>query len=227
MKHYKYLDIITVIFVVVLLLSNFIAVSKASSVCGFIFGSGVLFFPISYLVADVLTEVYGYSKSRRVIWIGFGALIFALVFVQVILFLPPAPGWHGQKAYESVFGNMPRSVFASILAYFCGEFANSYTLAKMKIITKGKYLWTRTIGSTVVGEGVDTLIFYPLALGGLLNFPWHLIFSVMLGNYIMKVLWEALATPVTYKVVAYLKKNESEDYYDYKTNFSPFVINNK
>ena len=224
MKPYKYLDIITVIFVVILLLSNFIAVSKASKIGNFIFGSGVIFFPISYLVGDILTEVYGYSKSRRVIWIGFGALIFALIFVHVILFLPPAPDWHNQKAYEIVFGNTPRSVFSSILAYFCGEFANSYTLAKMKIITNGKFLWTRTIGSTIIGEGVDTLIFYPLALGGLLSFPWHLIFSVMFGNYIIKVLWEVIATPVTYKVVSYLKQKENEDYYDYKTDFNPFTI---
>ena len=224
MKTYKYLDIFTVTFVVILLLSNFVAVNKASQVLGFTFGSGVVFFPISYLLGDILTEVYGYSRSRRIIWIGFSAMIFAVFFVYVILNLPPSPEWHNQKAYEAVFSNTPRTVASSILAFWAGEFTNSFTLAKMKIITKGKYLWTRTIGSTIVGEGIDTLIFYPLALSGLPGFPWHLIFSVMLGNYIIKVLWEVFATPVTYKVVGYLKRVENEDYYDYKTNFSPFVI---
>ena len=224
MKQYKYLDIITVIFVVILLLSNFIAVNKVSQISGFIFGSGVIFFPISYLAGDILTEVYGYSKSRRVIWIGFGAMIFSAIAVQIILHLPPSPEWLGQRAFETVLGNTPRIVFSSILAFWAGEFANSYTLAKMKITTNGKYLWTRTIGSTIIGEGVDTLIFYPLALSGLPGFPWHLIFSVMLGNYIIKVLWEVIATPVTYKVVSFLKQKENEDYYDYKTNFSPFYL---
>lgn len=225
MKQYKYLDICTVVFVVILLLSNFIAVNKASQLWGFTFGSGVVFFPISYLIGDILTEVYGYSCSRRVIWIGFGAMIFSVIFVYVILNLPPSPEWHNQGAYETVFANAPRTVFSSILAFWAGEFMNSFTLAKMKILTGGKYLWTRTIGSTIVGEGVDTLIFYPLALGGLPSFPWHLIFAVMIGNYIIKVLWEVIATPLTYKVVAYLKKTENEDYYDYKTDFSPFSMN--
>ena len=224
MKTYKYLDIFTVTFVVILLLSNFVAVNKASQVLGFTFGSGVVFFPISYLLGDILTEVYGYSRSRKIIWIGFSAMIFAVFFVYVILNLPPSPEWHNQHAYETVFGNTPRTVASSILAFWAGEFTNSYTLAKMKIITKGKYLWTRTIGSTIVGEGIDTLIFYPLALSGLPGFPWHLIFSVMLGNYIIKVLWEVIATPVTYKVVSFLKQKENEDYYDYKTNFSPFYL---
>lgn len=225
MKQYKYLDICTVIFVVILLLSNFVAVNKASQIGGFTFGSGVVFFPISYLIGDILTEVYGYSRSRRVIWIGFGAMIFSVIFVYVILNLPPSPEWHNQSAYETVFANATRTVFSSILAFWAGEFMNSFTLAKMKILTSGKYLWTRTIGSTIVGEGVDTLIFYPLALGGLPSFPWHLIFAVMCGNYIIKVLWEVIATPVTYKVVAYLKRVENEDFYDRKTDFNPFSMN--
>ena len=225
MKSYKYLDILAIAFVVILLLSNFVASNKASQIYGFTFGSGVVFFPISYLLGDILTEVYGYSQSRRVIWIGFGAMLFALVFLFVILHLPPAPEWTNQKAYETVFGNTPRTVFSSIFAFWAGEFMNSFTLAKMKIITGGKYLFLRTIGSTIVGEGVDTLIFYPLALGGLSAFPWHLIFLVMLGNYTIKVLWEVIATPVTYKVVAYLKKVEHEDFYDYKTDFNPFALN--
>lgn len=225
MKTYKYLDTLTVAFVVVLLLSNLIANNKFSQFGNFAFGSGIIFFPLSYLIGDVLTEVYGYSKSRRVIWIGFGAVIISVLAVQIILWLPPANGWLNQKAYETVLSNVPRTVFASILAFWCGEFANSYTLAKMKIVTNGKLLWTRTIGSTIVGEGVDTLIFYPLAFGGLIAFPWILIFKVMIANYALKVLWEVIATPVTYKVVAYLKRIEKEDYYDYKTEFSPFVVN--
>ena len=223
MKQYKYLDIATVAFVVILLLSNLVANNKFSQIGNFAFGSGIIFFPVSYLLGDVLTEVYGYSKTRRVIWIGFSFMLISVLAIQIILWLPPANGWLNQSAYETVFKNAPRTVFSSILAFWAGEFANSFTLAKMKIITSGKYLWTRTIGSTIVGEGVDTLIFYPLAFGGLLSFPWHLIFSVMVANYCLKVLWEVIATPVTYKAVAYLKRVENEDYFDYKTDFSPFV----
>lgn len=226
MKQHKYLDILTVIFVVVLLLSNLIANNKFSQFGDFAFGSGIIFFPLSYLIGDVLTEVYGYSKSRRVIWIGFGAVVISVLAVQLILWLPPANGWLNQKAYETVLSNVPRTVFASIIAFWCGEFANSFTLAKMKLFTNGKFLWTRTIGSTIIGEGVDTLIFYPLAFGGLLAFPWTLIFKVMASNYFLKVMWEVIATPITYKIVAYLKRVEKENYFDSKTNFNPFVIEN-
>lgn len=224
MKKYKYLDIATVAFVVILLLSNFISNNKVAQIGNFVFGSGIIFFPASYLLGDILTEVYGYSKSRRVIWIGFAALLVSVVFIQIVLALPPAHDWPNQQAYEIVFSNTPRTVFSSIFAFWAGEFANSFILAKMKILTKGKHLWTRTIGSTVVGEGVDTLIFYPLAFGGLAAFPWHLIFSVMVANYVLKVCWEVLATPFTYKIVSYLKRKENEDYYDYKTDFNPFLL---
>lgn len=224
MKNYKYLDIATVAFVVTLFLSIFIGNAKVSQVGGFTFISGVILFPFSYLLGDVLTEVYGYSKSRRVIWIGFIALIISTIFVQIMIWMPPAKVWPNQKIFEMIFGNAPRVVLSSLLAFWAGEFANSFTLAKMKILTGGKYLWIRTIGSTVVGEIVDTLIFYPLAFAGLSAFPWHLIFSIMLTNYTLKVLWEVIATPFTYKVVAFLKKQEHEDYYDYKTDFNPFVI---
>lgn len=226
MRKYKYLDIATVTFVVVLLLSNFVASNKFSQIKDFAFGSGIIFFPASYLLGDILTEVYGYSQTRRVIWIGFGFMLLSVLAIQIILWLPPANDWPNQKAYETVFSNTPRTVFSSIFAFWAGEFSNSYTLAKMKLLTSGKYLWTRTIGSTIIGEGVDTLIFYPLAFGGLPSFPWQLIFSVMVANYILKVLWEVIATPFTYKVVAYLKKVENEDYYDYKTDFSPFTLAN-
>lgn len=226
MKQYKYLDIATVIFVAVLLLSDLIAHNKIAQFNGVSFGAGLIFFPVSYLLGDILTEVYGYSASRRVIWIGFSTLIISVLLIKLILLLPPAVSWHNQGAYETVFSNAPRTVLCSILAFWAGEFANSFTLAKMKLLTGGKYLWTRTIGSTIIGEGVDTLIFYPLAFGGLPSFSWELIFSIMIFNYTAKVLWEVFATPVTYKVVAFLKKQEQEDFYDYKTDFNPFVVKN-
>ena len=223
MKQYKYLDIATVAFVVTLFLSDFVGNAKVAHVSTFTFTSGVILFPFSYLLGDVLTEVYGYSKSRRVIWISFGALIVSAIIIKIMILLPPAREWHNQQAFEIIFGDTWRTVLASIVAFWAGEFANSFTLAKMKIVTSGKYLWTRTIGSTVVGEGVDSLIFYPLAFVGLAGFSWHLIFSVMICNYILKVLWEVIATPFTYKVVGFLKKAEHEDFYDYKTDFNPFV----
>ena len=223
MKSYKYLDIATVAFVVTLFFSNFIGNSKVSQLGPFTFTTGLVLFPLSYLLGDVLTEVYGYSKSRRVIWLGFGSLLVSILLVQLMIWLPPANEWHNQKAYETIFSNSFRTTISSIIAFWAGEFTNSFTLAKMKILTKGKHLWTRTIGSTVVGEGVDTLIFYPLAFGGLLAFPGHLIFAIMASNYILKVMWEVFATPFTYKIVAFLKKKEHEDYYDYKTDFNPFV----
>lgn len=224
MRNHKYLDIATVAFVVTLFMSIFVGNSKVSQIGNFTFTSGVILFPFSYLLGDVLTEVYGYSKSRRVIWIGFIALTISTVFVQIMICMPPAKDWHNQKMYETIFGNAPRIVLSSLLAFWAGEFANSFTLAKMKILTEGKYLWTRTIGSTVVGEAVDTLIFYPLAFSFLPGFPWHLIFAIMISNYTLKVLWEVIATPFTYVIVGFLKKQEHEDYYDYKTDFSPFVI---
>lgn len=164
MKSYKYLDIATVIFVVVLFLSNFIAHNKFAQVGDFVFGTGIIFFPVSYLLGDILTEVYGYAASRRVIWIGFFVLVVSAISIQIILAIPPANGWNNQEAYMTVFGNSLRTVLCSVFAFWAGEFTNSFILAKMKILTNGKYLWTRTIGSTVVGEAIDTLIFYPLAL---------------------------------------------------------------
>jgi uncharacterized integral membrane protein (TIGR00697 family) len=169
-----------------------------------------------------LTEVYGYARSRRVIWAGFGALIFAAFMSWVIVKIPAAPGWTHQADYDYVFGNTPRIVFASLLAFWAGEFTNSFTLAKMKIRTAGRFLWTRTIGSTIAGEGVDSLIFYPLAFYGV----WQTsdVITVMYTNYLFKVLWEVLATPFTYRVVAFLKRVEHEDYYDRSTDFSPFSL---
>lgn len=221
-KKYKYYDLIMAAFVTVLLCSNIIGADKVVSLFGFTFGAGILFFPISYFFNDILTEVYGYARSRKVVWAGFAALIFASVMSAVVIALPPAQGWIHQDAYEVVFGQTTRIVIASLTAFFCGEFANSYVLAKMKLFTEGKFLWTRTIGSTIAGEAVDSLIFYPVAFYGF--WPNDLLIKVMITNYVLKVSWEVIATPLTYKVVNFLKCNEHEDYYDRNTNFTPFSI---
>lgn len=221
-RTYKYFDLIMAAFVTVLLCSNLIGVAKVADVAGFKFGTGNLFFPLSYLFGDILTEVYGYARSRRVVWAGFAALVFASVMSSVVIGFPPAAGYTGQAALESVFGSTGRIVAASIFAYFIGEFANSYVLARLKVRTNGRLLWLRTIGSTVVGEAVDTLVFYPLAFYGSWSTPDLL--AVMQANYCIKVGWEVLATPLTYRIVAALKKAESEDFYDRDTNFTPFSL---
>ena len=219
---YKYYDIILGAFVTVYLCSNLIGPAKAVLFEGFTFGAGVLFFPISYIFGDVLTEVYGYARARKVIWCGFGAMAFASIMATVVVAMPPAPDWPFQKAYEDIFGQTPRIVAASLCAFFAGEFVNSYTLAKMKIWTQGKWLWTRVVGSTVAGEAMDSLIFYPLAFLG----TWmpSLVLEVMITNYVLKVLVEVVMVPVTYRVVAFLKRHENEDYYDTHTNFTPFSL---
>jgi queuosine precursor transporter len=222
MARYKYYDLVMALFVTILLCSNIIGAAKVATVWGFTFGAGVLFFPISYIFNDVLTEVYGYARARKVVWAGFGAIVFASFMSWVIVTLPPAMGWNDQQAYETVFGQTPRIVFVSLSAFFVGEFANSYVLAKMKLRTNGRYLWMRTIGSTIVGEAVDSMVFYPLAFLGV--WDSHLVLQVMISNYTIKCAWEALVTPVTYKVVNFLKRAEQEDYYDHKTNFTPFSI---
>lgn len=222
MRRYKYFDLIMAAFVAVLLCANLIGVGKPVTFMGFTFGGGNLFFPLSYLFGDVLTEVYGYKHSRRVVWAGFGALIFASFMSWVVLSMTPAEGYQGQAALEAVFGSTPRIVAASMLAYFIGEFINSYVLAKLKVKTEGRMLWLRTIGSTMAGEAFDTLVFYPLAFLGL--WPTDLLLKVMLGNYVVKVGWEVLATPLTYKVVAYLKRVEHEDHFDRDTKFTPFSL---
>ena len=216
-------------FVAVLLCSNLIGVHKVSSVNlpiigEYVYGTGVLFFPLSYLFGDILTEVYGYARSRKVIWAGFGALIFASVMSFVVPSLPPAKTMSPdqQAAVNLIFGQTWRIVLASLLAFWAGEFVNSFVLAKMKILTTGKYLWTRTIGSTFAGEAVDSVIFYPIAFLG--TWSNEQVIAVMIGNYFIKVFWEVLATPITYKVVGYLKRVEHEDYYDRDTNFNPFIL---
>jgi queuosine precursor transporter len=221
-RTYRYYDLIMAAFVCVLLCANLIGVSKAVTIGGFTFGAGNLFFPLSYLFGDVLTEVYGYARSRKVVWAGFASLAFASVMSAVVVGLPPAAAWNGQEHLEAVFGSTWRIALASLIGYFCGEFANSVTLAKLKVLTEGRFLWVRTIASTVVGEAVDTLIFYPLAFLG--SWDTSLLLTVMAGNYVIKVLWEVLATPVTYRVVAFLKRAEAEDYYDRDTDFTPFSL---
>jgi queuosine precursor transporter len=221
MRRYKYYDIILGLFVAVLLISN-VASSKILKLGPFTFDGGTILFPISYIFGDILTEVYGYRNSRRVIWTGFfAALLMSLTFI-IVGKLPAAGGWANQDAYDKILGLTPRIVIASLVAYFSGEFSNSYTLAKMKILTKGKWLWTRTIGSTIVGEGVDTLLFVIIAFYGVL--PDSLLVTVIISNYIFKVGFEVAFTPATYLVVGFLKRSEEIDIYDYKTNFNPFAI---
>lgn len=230
LRQYRYFDLIMVAFVTVLICSNLIGVHKVSSVNlpvigNYVYGTGVLFFPLSYLFGDILTEVYGYARSRKVIWAGFAALIFASVMSYIVTSLPPASTMSPEQnaAVNLIFGQTWRIVLASLIAFWAGEFVNSFVLAKMKLLTSGKYLWMRTIGSTFAGEAVDSVIFYPVAFIG--TWSNEQVVSVMIGNYFIKVLWEVIATPVTYKVVAWLKKAEHEDYYDRETNFNPFTLN--
>ncbi|MEJ7615374.1 MAG: queuosine precursor transporter [Pyrinomonadaceae bacterium] len=209
-------------FVAILLCSNLIGPGKVCTLFGFSFGAGVLFFPVSYIFGDILTEVYGYARARRVVWAGFAALGFASFMSYVVVALPPAPGWNDQAAYELVLGLTPRVMLASLAAFWVGEFVNSYLLARMKVRTGGRLLWARTIGSTIFGQAVDSAIFYPVAFLGI--WPNALVVQVMISNYIIKVVWEACATPVTYRVVSFLKRAENEDYYDVETDFTPFSL---
>ncbi|HNN56124.1 MAG TPA: queuosine precursor transporter [Novosphingobium sp.] len=186
-----------------------------------IYGAGILFFPVSYVLGDVLTEVYGYANARRCVWTGFAAMLFMAFMSTVVVALPPAEGWSGQAAYESVFGNTWRIVAASVMAFWAGEFVNSFVMAKMKLLTGGRHLWTRTIGSTLFGQAVDSLIFTPVAFWGI--WSEQQVLTVMVTNWALKVLWEALLTPVTYAVVGYLKAREGVDVFDTGTDFSPFA----
>ncbi|CAN5152060.1 queuosine precursor transporter [soil metagenome] len=220
----RYFDFIMAAFVAILLLSNVIGAGKIAVVdlwgTPFLFGAGILFFPLGYVIGDVLTEVYGYARARRCIWAGFGASLFMAFMSAVVVAMPPAPGWTGQGAYEQVFGQVPRIVFASIAAFWAGEFVNSFVLARMKVWTGGRMLWTRTIGSTIFGQGVDSLIFYPLAFLGVWNTGQ--VVTVLVTNWALKVSWEIVLTPVTYIVVGALKRREGLDVYDSATDFTPF-----
>lgn len=225
--HLRYYDFVMAAFVAIILLSNVLGAGKVAVVnlpwIGlWPFGAGILFFPISYVIGDVLTEVYGYARARRVIWAGFVAVAFMAFMSWVVVALPPAPEWKNQAAYVTIFGQVPRIVFASMVAFWVGEFVNSYVLARMKIWTQGRMLWTRTIGSTIAGEGVDSLIFYPLAFLGAEGWTTALVLKVLVTQWVLKVSWEVLLTPVTYIIVNFLKRREGIDVFDEGTDFSPF-----
>ncbi|HWU02490.1 MAG TPA: queuosine precursor transporter [Novosphingobium sp.] len=241
-RHFRYFDYMMAAFVAILLLSNLIGAAKTATLGGFTFGAGILFFPISYILGDVLTEVYGYANARRCVWVGFFALLFMAFMSFVVVAMPPKADWgcaasgdpmfadvlsaRGagaicQCTYVSVFGSTWRIVAASVVAFWAGEFVNSFVMAKMKIITQGKHLWTRTWGSTICGQAIDSLLFYPLAFGGV--WTAHDVLLVMGTNWALKVLWEIVLTPVTYAVVGFLKSREGVDVYDVGTKFSPFA----
>ena len=225
-RRFRYFDFVMAAFVTILLLSNVIGAGKVATVHlpgigDWPFGAGILFFPLSYVIGDVLTEVYGYARARRCIWVGSAALVFMAFMSWAVVSMPPAASWTGQAAYEEVFGLVPRIVLASITAFWAGEFVNSFVLARMKIWTAGKALWSRTIGSTVVGQAVDSAIFYPVAFLGI----WETrdVLLVMVTNWAMKVAWEVVLTPLTYLAVGKLKQAEGIEVFDTETDFSPFA----
>lgn len=216
---YRYLDVITALFVAVLLISN-IASTKLTAIGPFTLSAGIILFPLSYIIGDILTEVYGFTRTRRVIWIGLLSNVLMAAAFMLVAVLPPAADWPNQKAYETILGMTPRIVLASMIAYLAGEFVNSFILAKLKVHTKGKHLWTRTIGSTLAGQLFDTIIFITIAFAGVFSTP--ILLSLIISNYIFKVAIEIVFTPLTYTVVNRLKKAENEDFYDNKTDFNPF-----
>jgi queuosine precursor transporter len=221
MKQYRFFTLITAVFVAVVLISNVASSAKWVHLGPFTFDAGTILFPLSYIFGDIFTEVYGYQRSRQIIWTGFGcALLMAVVFA-VVARLPPAAGWDNQEAYNTILGSTPRIVAGSLIAYFAGEFSNSFTLARMKILTKGRWLFTRTIGSTIIGEGVDSVLFVLISFLGTL--PLSTVFAGVVSNYFFKVGFEVIATPLTYGIVGYLKRVEQTDVYDYHTNFNPFA----
>ncbi len=236
----KYYDFMMAAFVLILVLSNVIGASKSATITfptlftlhwgswdfpvigKRSFGAGIMFFPLGYLLGDILTEVYGFARARRCIWAGFVGLAFMVFMATVVVALPPAEGWGNQAAYQTVFGQEWRIALASLIAFWVGDFVNCYVMARMKLLTRGKMLWTRTIGSTVCGQLVDSLIFYPLAFWDAPGFTHALVFEIMFWNWFLKVGWEVLLTPVTYAVVGFLKRAEGLDVYDEGTNFTPF-----
>lgn len=258
-RSFRYYDFVMAAFVAILLLSNLVGAAKLTFIevpfwpegwwpaadGVFIYGAGILFFPLGYVIGDVLTEIYGFARARRVIWTGFAAMVFLAFMSFVVVALPPFGGWtcaaseslvaSGDKAlspgavcqetYVSVFGSTWRIVLASLIAFWAGEFVNSYVMARMKVLTKGRALWSRTIGSTIVGQGVDSAIFYPIAFWGI--WTTEAVLTVMVTNWLLKVLWEALLTPVTYAVVGWLKRAEGVDLFDVETDFSPFSSRDK
>jgi queuosine precursor transporter len=218
-KSFKHLDTITALFVTVLLISN-VASTKILAFGPFTFDGGTILFPLSYIFGDILTEVYGYARSRKVIWIGFVAVLLMSITFIIVGALPPAADWQNQDAYNKILGLTPRIVVASLIAYFAGEFSNSFTLAKLKLITNGRQLWLRTIGSTLLGQVVDTALFILIAFTGIV--PNSLLWTLIVSNYLFKCGVEILFTPVTYWITGWLKQQEREDYYDHNTDFNPF-----
>ena len=228
-RHYRYYDFVMAAFVCVLICANLIGPAKAAQITlpfwgPFTFSAGVLFFPVSYVFGDILTEVYGYGRARRVIWAGFGALVFSAVMAYVVVALPPAPTWSNQAAYEIAFGNLWRIVIASMVAYFCGEFVNSYVLARMKVASDGRHMGARFVASTFASEAVDTAIFYPLAFYDAGLMPNELVLTLMWSQFGLKTLVEIVMLPVTFRLVGFLKRAESCDYFDRDTDFNPFKV---
>jgi uncharacterized integral membrane protein (TIGR00697 family) len=221
LRSFRYYDILISIFVAVLLISNLVG-QKIAAIGWFRISGAQLLFPVTYIFGDIFTEVYGYGASRRAIWLGFFASMLMAVMALITVALPPAPDWHNQEAFKTVFYTVPRLIVASLIAYWAGEFANSYTLAKMKLLTRGRFLWTRTVGSTVVGQGVDTIIIMTLGFAGTVE--WSDIGKLIVSGYLGKVIYEVLMTPATYAVVGWLKRKEHVDTFDYETDFSPFHI---
>ena len=226
---FRYYDLVMAATCVIIVCSNIIGAGKVTTIGGFTFGAGILFFPLSYVLGDVLTEVYGYERARRVIWAGFTAALFAAGMAAFITYIPPADDWNKtvgelsmQEIFSLNFAQAPRIVFASVIAIWVGEMANAFVMARMKVLSQGKALYQRTIGSTVVGQAADTLIFYPLAFWGV--WSTELMLTVMASNYLLKVLWEVILTPVTYKAVAWLKNAEGVDVFDKETAFTPFSV---
>ncbi|MBY0539253.1 queuosine precursor transporter [Patescibacteria group bacterium] len=223
MSHsYKYFTVISVFFVTVLLISNIVS-TKITDLTWFVFDAGTLLFPLAYILGDVLTEVYGFKKARAVIWMGFFSTFLLALMTSIVGVLPPAADWAHQAAYEAILGMTPRIVLASLVAYFLGSFVNAIILAKMKVMTSGRHLWARTIGSSVVAQALDTTLFVAIAFWGIL--PNELLISIAVSNYVFKLAIEILATPVTYQAVAFLKNKEGVDHYDHDTKFSFFHKN--
>ena len=218
---HRYFAFVGSAFVATLLISN-IAAQKLILLGPFVFAGGILLFPVTYVFGDILTEIYGYARTRQIIWVGFGANVLMAAFLAIVVALPPAPGWELQEAFASALGLVPRVVVASILGYWAGEFANSFVLAKLKVATNGAHLWVRTIGSTVVGQGADTVIFTVVAFGGVL--PAAVLVTTVWSGYLFKVFYEVAATPLTYLVVRWLKAVEEVDVYDRETSFTPFSL---
>ncbi len=225
--HYRYFDLIVGLFVAVLLISNLASSAKIVVLGPFVYDGGTLLFPLSYIFGDILTEVYGYARARRTIWIGFLAAFLMAVTIGVVGLLPGEAEWSarvGQDAYDSVLSATPRIVAASLVAYLAGSFSNSYVLARLKVVTQGRWLWTRTIGSTIVGQAIDTLLFVVIAFAFAEGFSFALLVGIILSNYVFKVGVEVLLTPMTYMITGWLKRQEGVDMFDTQTDFNPFHV---